>query len=86
MHCLVSDRHPRLSRSGFAVALLALLALVVPAGALAVPAPKPPVDIQILNVSDWHGESRSAERHRRRAAISSLWKYDRTLRTRTRSR
>ena len=72
-----SDRHPRLSRSGFAVALLALLALVVPAGALAIPAPKPPVDIQILNVSDWHGNLDPLSGIGGAAAISSLWKYDR---------
>jgi 2',3'-cyclic-nucleotide 2'-phosphodiesterase (5'-nucleotidase family) len=48
---------PRPARRGsFALALLALMALVIPAGVFAVRPGTPPVDIQILNVSDWHGQ------------------------------
>jgi 5'-nucleotidase len=49
---------PRPSRRGsLGVALFALLGLVIPAGVFAAkpPAP-PPVNIQILNASDWHGQ------------------------------
>jgi 5'-nucleotidase len=39
------------------VALFALLGLVIPVGVFAAkPPPPPPVTIQILNVSDWHGQ------------------------------
>src|SRR5215212_7006552 len=49
---------PRRSRRGSAgLAVLALLGLIIPAGALAAkPAAPPPVTIQLLNVSDWHGQ------------------------------
>ena len=48
---------PRPARRGsFALALLALMALVIPAGVFAVKPGTPPVTIQILNVSDWHGQ------------------------------
>jgi 5'-nucleotidase len=43
-------------RGSLALALLALLALVIPAGVFAVKPGTPPVTIQILNVSDWHGQ------------------------------
>jgi len=43
------------SRGWLAVATLALVGLVVPAGVLAAK-PVPPVTIQFLNVSDWHGQ------------------------------
>lgn len=48
---------PRPSRRGsLGVALLALLGLVIPAGVFAAKPPLPPASIiQILNVSDWHG-------------------------------
>lgn len=49
---------PRPTRRGSLIlALLALVSMVIPAGVLAArpPAP-PPVTIQILNVSDWHGQ------------------------------
>jgi 5'-nucleotidase len=44
-------------RGSMALAVLALFALTIPVGVLAAkpPAP-PPVTIQILNVSDWHGQ------------------------------
>ena len=48
---------PRPARRGpFALALVALMALAIPAGVLAVKPGAPPVTIQILNVSDWHGQ------------------------------
>jgi 5'-nucleotidase len=47
---------PRRQRGPLAVAFLALFGLVIPAGVLAAkPAAPPPITIQILNVSDWHG-------------------------------
>jgi 2',3'-cyclic-nucleotide 2'-phosphodiesterase (5'-nucleotidase family) len=50
----VSPRHTR--RGSLAVALLVVFGLVIPAGVFAARPPLPdPVDIQILNVSDWHG-------------------------------
>lgn len=46
-----------LRRGSRALALLALLGLVIPAGVFAAkPPPPPPVTIQILNVSDWHAQ------------------------------
>ena len=45
---------PRRSRHRLLLSLLAVLALIVPASAVA--APKDTVTIQILNVSDWHGQ------------------------------
>jgi 5'-nucleotidase len=48
---------PRRSRRGpIAIALIALFGLVIPGAVWAAkPTPPPPVTIQILNVSDWHG-------------------------------
>jgi 5'-nucleotidase len=48
---------PRTSRRGsLALALFALFAIVIPAGVFAAkPTLPPPVTIQLLNVSDWHG-------------------------------
>jgi 2',3'-cyclic-nucleotide 2'-phosphodiesterase (5'-nucleotidase family) len=44
-------------RGSIALAILALCALVIPAGVLAAKPPLPaPVEIQLLNVSDWHGQ------------------------------
>jgi 2',3'-cyclic-nucleotide 2'-phosphodiesterase (5'-nucleotidase family) len=49
---------PRRSRRGsLGLALFALLGLVIPAGVFAAKPPSPPpVNIQILNASDWHGQ------------------------------
>ena len=49
---------PRSTRRGsLALAIVALITLLVPAGVLAArPNVPPPVTIQILNVSDWHGQ------------------------------
>jgi 5'-nucleotidase len=49
--------HSRLGRRGpLGLALIALIALLIPAGVLAAkPAAPDPITIQILNVSDWHG-------------------------------
>ncbi len=50
----VSPRRHR--RGSLALAALALFGLVIPAGVLAAkPVAPPPVTIQLLNVSDWHG-------------------------------
>ena len=49
---------PRRSRRGrIALTIVAILGLVMPAGAFAAKPPPPaPVTIQILNTSDWHGQ------------------------------
>jgi 5'-nucleotidase len=53
---MTSAANPRrLSRRGWLVALLGIAALAIPVGVLARPSPPAPVTIQILNVSDWHG-------------------------------
>jgi 2',3'-cyclic-nucleotide 2'-phosphodiesterase (5'-nucleotidase family) len=50
----VSPRRTR--RGSLALALIALVCLVIPGAALAAKPPAPaPVNIQVLNVSDWHG-------------------------------
>lgn len=48
---------PRPARRGpLALALLALLGLAIPAGVLAAKPVVTPISIQLLNVSDWHGQ------------------------------
>lgn len=58
--------------------LLALVAVLIPVGVLAAkpPAP-PPVDIQILNVSDWHGNVDPPSAAGGAWNISARWKIDR---------
>ena len=61
------------------LALLALLAIVIPAGAVAAKPPSPPpVTIQLLNVSDWHGNVDPASSAGGAWNISARWKVDRT--------
>ena len=67
----------RPNRRGFlALALLALVALLVPTGAFAAKPPAP-VTIQILNVSDWHGNLDPAGANGGAWNISARWKQDR---------
>ena len=73
------DRPARRSTTGVLLVLMAVLALLVPAGATAHRQPKPPVDIQFLNVSDWHGNIDPLSGIGGSAAISSFWQYDRSL-------
>ena len=47
---------PRRERGSLALALLALIALLIPAGVFAARPGSPAVNIQILNASDWHGQ------------------------------
>jgi 5'-nucleotidase len=67
---------PRIARGPVAVALLMVLALIVPAGALAAKSP-PPVTIQFLNVSDWHGNLDPVNGFGGAWNISARWKVDR---------
>jgi 5'-nucleotidase len=64
------------------VTLLAALAIIVPA-TVAAAKPAPPVTIQILNVSDWHGNldplSIGGVNIGGAAVISSYWQADRAL-------
>jgi 2',3'-cyclic-nucleotide 2'-phosphodiesterase (5'-nucleotidase family) len=60
------------------VALLAALLLTVAGGAVAAkPGPPPPVTIQILNVSDWHGNLDPVANAGGAWNISARWKEDR---------
>ena len=63
-------------RGFLALALLALVALLVPTGAFAAKPPAP-VTIQILNVSDWHGNLDPAGANGGAWNISARWKQDR---------
>ena len=73
------DRPSRRSRTWLLLSVLAAIALIVPAGATAHQRPKPPVEIQFLNVSDWHGNLDPLSGVGGAGAISALWKYDRSL-------
>lgn len=73
------DRPSRRRRTVIILTFLAIIALLVPAGATAHPKPKPPVTIQFLNVSDWHGNLDPLSGIGGAAAISSFWKHDRSL-------
>jgi 5'-nucleotidase len=72
---------PRAHRRGSAaLAVLALVGLVIPAGVFAAKSPPPsPVDIQILNVSDWHANLDPASAAGGAWNISARWKVDRTV-------
>ncbi|MBI3746100.1 MAG: hypothetical protein HY264_06170 [Chloroflexi bacterium] len=60
------------------IAVLALAAVLIPAGVLAAKPPPPlPVDIQILNVSDWHGNVDPPSSAGGAWNISARWKVDR---------
>ena len=71
----------RRGRGFLPLAILALVAILIPVGVLAArpPAP-PPVDIQILNVSDWHGNLDPASAAGGSWNVSARWKIDRTAR------
>jgi 5'-nucleotidase len=68
---------PREHRRGYlALALLAIAGLVIPAGVFAAK-PPPPTTIQILNVSDWHGNLDPASASGGAWSLSSHWVEDR---------
>jgi 2',3'-cyclic-nucleotide 2'-phosphodiesterase (5'-nucleotidase family) len=69
---------PRPTRRGpIALALLALVALVIPGAVWAAkPPPAPPVNIQILNVSDWHANLDPASSAGGAWNISARWDAD----------
>lgn len=71
--------NPRTSRRGsLAVALFALFAIVIPAGVFAAkPTLPPPVTIQLLNVSDWHGNVDPVSGVGGAWNLSSRWDKDR---------
>lgn len=70
------DRAPR--RRGFLlIALLALAAILIPAGVLAAKPPPALVTIQLLNVSDWHGNVDPPSSAGGAWNISARWKADR---------
>jgi 5'-nucleotidase len=62
-------------RGPFALVLLAVLGLMIPGGVVAKPAS--PVNIQILNVSDWHANLDPASSAGGAWNISARWKADR---------
>lgn len=70
---VITRRH---RRGPLALALLALFGLVLPGAVLAV-RPPAPVDIQILNVSDWHANLDPASAAGGAWNISARWKADR---------
>lgn len=63
--------------TGVAAALVAVLLAAVGTSAVAKPAPDPPVTIQILNVSDWHGNVDPVGTVGGAWNISARWKQDR---------
>jgi 2',3'-cyclic-nucleotide 2'-phosphodiesterase (5'-nucleotidase family) len=68
---------PRRQRRGpLVLAMLALVGLVVP-GAVLAAKPAPPVNIQILNVSDWHANLDPASANGGAWNISARWQADR---------
>ncbi|HJP88147.1 MAG TPA: 5'-nucleotidase C-terminal domain-containing protein [Candidatus Limnocylindrales bacterium] len=76
MPLTVSARPTR--RGPIALALLALVALVIPGAVWAAkPPPAPNVDIQILNVSDWHANLDPASANGGAWNISARWQADR---------
>ncbi|HXG26327.1 MAG TPA: 5'-nucleotidase C-terminal domain-containing protein [Candidatus Binatia bacterium] len=72
----VSTRRER--RGPLALAFLALFGLVIPAGVFAAKPPPPPaVDLQILNVSDWHANLDPVSTTGGAWNISARWQADR---------
>src|SRR5688500_2201027 len=63
-----------------AAAMVAVLLVAVGTSAVAKPAPPAPVTIQILNVSDWHGNLDPVANAGGAWNISARWKQDRTYR------
>jgi 2',3'-cyclic-nucleotide 2'-phosphodiesterase (5'-nucleotidase family) len=77
-----ADPRTRFRRRMTLAAVLVALSLVVPAAAWAAkPAPPPAVNIQILNVSDWHGQliplAVGTAQVGGSAAIAAYWQADR---------
>jgi 5'-nucleotidase len=74
----LADLRRRSRRRSLFLAIFAVVVLIVPAGASAhwQHGPKP-VDIQILNVSDWHGNLDPASANGGAWNISARWKEDR---------
>jgi 5'-nucleotidase len=71
-------RAPARSRRRLLIALVVAIALLVPAVALAAKPPAPaPVTIQILNVSDWHGNLDPVANIGGAWNISARWQQDR---------
>lgn len=73
----ISPRRQR--RGSLALAALALVALAIPVGALAKKPAPPPVTIQILNASDWHGNIDPPGAAGGAWGISARWDADRAL-------
>jgi 5'-nucleotidase len=72
----ISPRRER--RGSLALAMLALFGLVIPAGVLAAKPPPPPaVNLQILNVSDWHANLDPVGTLGGAWNISARWQADR---------
>ena len=72
----ISSRPSR--RGSLIVAIFALVVLIIPAGVAAKKPPgSPPVDIQILNVSDWHANLDPASANGGAWNISARWQQDR---------
>ena len=81
----VAAPHATRRRGPLVIALIAVMALLVPSGTIAAP-PRPSTTIQILNVSDWHGNldpinistsSTTAKNVGGASVISTLWKQER---------
>lgn len=70
------DRATRRSRSWVAISLLVLVSLLIPAGALAV-TPPATFNLQILDVSDWHGQLDPSGNVGGAAVLSAYFKQDR---------
>ena len=68
----VAPRH----RGPLVIAMIAILALLVPSAAIAAK-PGPSTTIQILNVSDWHGNLDPVNGIGGASVISTYWKADR---------
>ncbi|HUQ44193.1 MAG TPA: 5'-nucleotidase C-terminal domain-containing protein [Candidatus Limnocylindria bacterium] len=66
----------RIRRGPLALAMLALVGLIVP-GAVLAAKPAAPVNIQLLNVSDWHANLDPASANGGAWNISARWKADR---------
>ena len=70
------DRAPR-RRVLLPVIILALTAILIPAGVLAKQPTPPPVTIQLLNISDWHGQLDPSSNVGGAWSIAARWQQDR---------